>query len=61
MMKKLAAAIITSFVIAIAIAIPAISQPYKPLRSQVDLELVWDPVPHWEGMLPKSLLLITLR
>jgi hypothetical protein len=51
MRKKLAVAIITGLVIAIALTIPAISQPYKPLRSQIDFELVWDPVPHWEGTL----------
>ena len=51
MRRKLTVAIITGFMVSIAIAIPAISQPYKPLRSQIDFELVWDPIPHWEGVL----------
>ncbi len=51
MRRELAVAIVLGFVIVVALAMPTISQPYKPLRSEIDFELVWAPVPHWEGTL----------
>ena len=42
MRKRLAVAITTGFLISIAMAIPAISQPNKPIRCQMQFQLDWD-------------------